>query len=226
MMNEVLHAGHRQRLRQRFIEDGLDHFQDHEVLELLLFYCLPRKNTNDLAHRIMEEYKSLANLFESDARDISRRCGVSENTAVFLSIIAPVVRRYSLEKSKEKAVLTSSAGAGEYAVSLFIGKQYENFYVICLDAQNRVNYADCVHKGTIDEAPVYPRLILESALKHHANSVILAHNHPGGTLRPSVADIDVTKKIVAALTPISIQVVDHIIVGGDKYFSYAESDLL
>ena len=123
-------------------------------------------------------------------------------------------------------MLTRSAGAGEYAVSLFIGKQYENFYVICLDAQNRVNYADCVHKGTINEAPVYPRLILEAALKHHAHSVILAHNHPGGTLRPSVADIDVTKKIAAALKPISIQVVDYIIVGGDKYFSFAESDLL
>lgn len=225
-MNYVSHTGHRQRLRQRFIENGLENFQDHEVLELLLFYCLPRKNTNELAHKIMSEFKSLDYLFESNPQDISRRCGVSENTAVFLSLFAPVARRYSIEKCREKPLLNSSSIAGQYAVSLFIGKQYENFYVICLDAQNRVNYADCVHHGTINEATVYPRLIIESALKYQANSVMLAHNHPGGTLKPSNADIEVTQKIGAALKHISIQVVDHLIVGGNKYFSFAENGLL
>jgi len=100
------------------------------------------------------------------------------------------------------------------------------FYVLCLDSQNRVNYAALVHEGTINEAPVYPRLIVETALRHQANSVILAHNHPGGSLQPSKADIDVTKKIIAALEPISIKVMDHIIVAGDKYFSFAEKGLL
>jgi DNA repair protein RadC len=115
-MNEVSHAGHRQRLRERFMEGGLENFQDHEVLELLLFYCLPRKNTNELAHKIMNEFKSLACLFESDAKDISRRCGVSQNTAVFLSLFVPIARRYSIEKCWEKPILNSSATAGQFAV--------------------------------------------------------------------------------------------------------------
>lgn len=98
--------------------------------------------------------------------------------------------------------------------------------MICLDAQNRVNYAALVHEGTINEAPVYPRLIVETALRHQANSVILAHNHPGGSLQPSQADIEVTKRITAALEAISIGVVDHIIVAGERYVSFAEKGLI
>jgi len=100
------------------------------------------------------------------------------------------------------------------------------FYTICLDSQNHVTYAALVHEGTINEAPVYPRIIVETALRHKANSVILAHNHPGGSLKPSNADIEVTKKIYAALKPIAIQVVDHVIAAGDRYFSFAEQGIM
>lgn len=225
-MGENSHEGHRLRMRQRFMENGLENFQDHEVLEFLLFYCVPRKNTNEMAHTILNEFKSLSNLFEAHPQDICRRCKVSENTAIFLSLFAPLARRYAMDKGREKTVISSSSQAGEYAISLFIGKRYENFYVLCLDSQNKVNYADCVHQGTINEAAVYPRLILEAVLKHQASSVVLAHNHPGGSLRPSSADLEVTKQIIAALRPIAVQVIDHIIVGEQKYFSFAENGLL
>ncbi|MDD2212028.1 MAG: JAB domain-containing protein, partial [Clostridia bacterium] len=108
----------------------------------------------------------------------------------------------------------------------FVGRIYEAFYLICLDAQNRINNAVLVHEGTINEASVYPRVIVETALRHQANSVILAHNHPGGTLRPSHADLEVTKKISSVLAAISIYVSDHIIVAGEQYFSFAENGLL
>lgn len=224
-MDKKLHEGHRQRIKTRYLTEGLDAFEDHQVLEMLLFYCIPMKDTNELAHKMIGEFGSLAGLFEACPKDITKRCGVSENTAIMASLIPSLARRYFKGKWGEKPVLDSSSKAGEYAVSLFAGRTYENFFVICLDAQNKVNYAALVHEGTINEAPVYPRLIVEAALRHQANSVILAHNHPGGSLQPSIADVEVTKKITSALEAIAIKVVDHIIVAGDRYTSFAEKRL-
>lgn len=225
-MEKKLHKGHRQRVKSRYLKEGLDAFEDHEILEMLLFFCIPMKDTNELAHKMINEFGSLAGLLEADPKDICKRCGVSENTAILVSLIPSLARRYFKDKWGDRPVLDSSAKAGEYAVSLFAGRIYENFFVICLNAQNRVNYAALVHEGTINEAPVYPRLIVETALRHQANSIILVHNHPGGSLQPSGADINVTKKIVAALEAISISVVDHIIVAGEKYYSFAEKGLI
>ncbi len=225
-MEKNLHSGHRDRVRQRYLTDGLDGFEDHQVLELLLFFCIPRRDTNELAHKMMKEFGSLSTLFEAEPKDICSRCGVSKNTAILVSIIPSLARRYFTSKWGEKPVLSSSTRAGEYVVSLFAGRTYEVFYIICLDSQNRVNHAALVHEGTINEAPVYPRIIVETALRHQANSVILAHNHPGGSLIPSKPDIDVTKKITNSLESISIRVMDHIIVAGDKYLSFAEKGLL
>jgi len=225
-MADNIHAGHRERVRQRFMEEGLDSFEDHEVLEFLLYYCVRQKDTNALAHRMLKEYGTLHDLLEAHPRDIARRCKVSLNTATLISLCVPLARRYMSSKWGDKPVLNSSSMAGEYAVSLFAGRIYEAFYAICLDAQNRVNHAALVHEGTINEAHVYPRIIVETALRHKANSIILAHNHPGGSLKPSTADIDVTRKICAALKPISIRVVDHIIIAGESYLSFAEQGLM
>jgi len=226
LMDKGLHKGHRQRVKTRYLAEGLDAFEDHQVLEMLLFYCIPMRDTNELAHRMIREFGSLSGLFEADPEDICKRCGVSENTAILVSMVPSLARRYLKGKWGNKPVLNSSAKAGEYAVSLFAGRIYEAFFVICLDTQNRVNYAALVHEGTINEAPVYPRLIVETVLRHQANSVILAHNHPGGSLAPSNADIEITKKIAAAIEAISVKVIDHIIVAGDKYYSFAERGLL
>lgn len=135
-------------------------------------------------------------------------------------------KRILSSRYKDKPVLNSSSKAGEFAMTLFTDKTYEAFYIVCLDSQNRVNQAVLAHEGTINEAPVYPRIIVELSLKFISNSVILCHNHPGGSLQPSTADIEVTKRIRTALEAISIKVVDHIIVAGDKYTSFAEKGLL
>ncbi len=225
-MDKKLHEGHRQRVKSRYLSEGLDAFEDHQILEMLLFFCIPMKDTNEIAHKMMIEFGSLAGLFEADPKDICKRCGVSENTAILVSLIPSLSRRYFRGKWGDKPVLDSSTKAGEYLISLFTGRTYENFFVICLDSQNRVNYAALVHEGTINEAPVYPRLIVETSLRHKANSIILAHNHPGGNLQPSSADIEVTRKIVTAIEAISIKVMDHIIVAGEKYYSFAEKDLI
>ncbi len=184
------------------------------------------KDTNELAHKMIGEFGSLPGLFEADPKDICKRCGVSENTAILVSLIPSLARRYFKGKWGDKPILNSSAKAGGYMVSLFTGRIYEAFFVICLDTQNRVNYAALVHEGTLNEVPIYPRLIVEAVLRHQANSVILAHNHPGGSLNPSQEDIEITEKIKAVLDSLSIKVVDHIIVAGDKYTSFRERKLI
>jgi DNA repair protein RadC len=221
-----LHEGHRERVKNRYLSEGLDAFEDHQVLEMLLFYCIPRRDTNELAHRMIAEFGSLAGLFEADPKEISKRCKVSENTAILVSLIPPLARRYFTARWGDKPALNSSSKAGKYCVSLLAGRTYEVFYALCMNAQNRLIYAALVQEGTLSEAPVYPRLVVEAALRHKAYCVLLAHNHPGGSLQPSRADIDLTGKVAKALEPISVAVIDHIIVAGDRYFSFKENGLL
>jgi DNA repair protein RadC len=188
-----LHTGHRKRLKNRFLEEGLDSFEPHQVLELLLFFSIPRRDTNEIAHKLLKKFGSLSGVFEADIKELVKVEGIGENSAFLISMIPQLSRRYLNDKWRDKPELNSSSKAGEYAISLFAGRTYEVFYVICLDAQNRVNYAALVHEGTINEAPIYPRIIVETALRHKANSVILAHNHPGGSLNPSRGDIEATE---------------------------------
>jgi len=225
-VEKKVHEGHREKLKQRFLEEGLNAFEDHQVLEMLLFYTIPRRDTNEIAHRLLNKYGTLESLFDASPEDLMQKGGVTPNTAIFLSMVPQLARKYMLIKQGKKPVLDSSVKAGNYVVSLFIGKNYEAFYVICLNSQNKVNYTALVHEGTINEAPVYPRLIVETVLRYKASSVILAHNHPGGSLKPSNADIEVTKRICDALKTISINVIDHMICAGNAYFSFAEQGLL
>ncbi len=204
----------------------MDNFEPHQVLELILFYSIPRKDTNEIAHELLNKYGSISRVFEADIGDLMKTPGIGENSAFILSMIPSLARRYFKDKWGTKPVIDSSTTAGQYAVSLFAGRMYEAFYLICLDSQNRVNFPELIQEGTINESPVYPRLIVEAALRHQSNSVILAHNHPGGSMKPSQADIEVTDRIRIALEAISIHVIDHIIVAGDKYVSFAEKGLL
>ncbi|MDR2938872.1 MAG: DNA repair protein RadC [Clostridiales bacterium] len=225
-MGNELHKGHRQRVKKRYLASGLDSFEDHQALEFLLFYCYPLKDTNEPAHKMLKEFGSLSNLFDAGPAEISRRCNVTENVAILVSLIPSLAKRYSLAKWEKKAVLNTSAKAGRYAVSLFIGKKYECFYLVCLDTQRKLIYPQIISEGTIDETPVYPRIIVEESLKHKAACVFLAHNHPSGDPTPSQSDIIATKKITAALEPLDIEVLDHILVAGENYISFAEKKIL
>ena len=220
------HKDHRDRVKDRFIKEGLESFEDHQVLELLLFYAIPYRDTNGLAHRLLDEFGSLSAILESDAADLQRLSGVGKNTAVLLRLMPEMAKRYFRDRWRDRPVINSTVKAGEYAVNLFVGLKYEAFYLICLNSQNHVNCAVRVQEGTVDEAPVYPRVIVEHALRSSASKVILAHNHPGGSTTPSQSDILVTRKLRNALESISISVVDHIIVAGPVYMSFAEQDLL
>ena len=221
-----IHKGHRQRVKERYLAEGLDAFEDYQALEFLLFYAIPYRDVNDLAHRLLQKYGSLAAVMEADYYDLKSIPGIGANAAMLLSAIPSLSRAYQLDKGIKRTALDSSAALGEYAVSLFIGRTYEVFYLICLDSQNRVNHAALIHEGSINEVAIYPRIVVETAIRHKAKSVVLVHNHPGGSLRPTSSDMDLTWRLVDIMKEISISVVDHIIVSNSRYLSFAEKGLL
>lgn len=225
-MPKNVHKGHRKRMKQRFREEGLNGFNDHQVLELLLYFALPQKDTNIIAHELLEKFGTLSRILEADDKDLVSVPGVGENTAALLTLVPALSQRYLKDRWGEKPVLDSTSKAGEYVLDLLTGRTYEVFFVICLDSQCGVIFPALVHEGTIDQAPVYPRMIVETVLRHKAHSIILAHNHPGGSPQPSKQDIEVTKKIRQALQPISVSVLDHIIAAGRRYVSLAEKGLI
>jgi len=221
-----VHEMHRDRVREKFISGGLDNFAEHEALEMLLFYCIPRKDTNALAHKMLREFGSLNNLLDADAREIARRCKITLRAAVLLSMIPPLSKIYEKSKFRAKPKFSSPREVGEYAVSLFRGETNECFYIICLDTQRKLIASELITRGQIDGATVYPRQMVEAAIKHHATFVIITHNHPSSRLDASEEDLRATEKIIRALHAIGIEVLDHIIVGGDKYLSFKEERLI
>ena len=215
------HEGHRDRVRAKYRMGGLDGFHDHEILEFLLYYCYPRGDTNERAHKMLKEFGSLHNLFEADVETLIERLNCSENVAVMLNLIPALSNRYFRSKWSRRLAITSARVAGEYAIDLFVGHTSERFYVLCLDSQRRLNSENLISKGTVDEAAVYPREVMRVAIQDKVTSVILTHNHPGGSLRPSHADMEMTRQIADGLDFIGVKVLDHIIVAGDTYYSFA-----
>lgn len=225
-MDKNIHEGHRERLKRRFIEHGLDNFEDHQVLELLLFFSIPRRDTNEVAHKLISTFGSISNVFEAHPKELQKVEGVGENSAILISLISHISRRYLTDKTKKSFQLKDVKSAADYIKSLFIGCKNEVFYVICLDTQLNVINSTPLFEGTVKEAVVYPRRVVEIVLRYNASSVILAHNHPGGSTNPSADDIRTTQKIVNALSTISVKVNDHFIIAGEKFYSFAQNGML
>jgi len=219
-----VHLGHRDRLRSRFLEEGLDGFEDHQVLELLLFQAMPRGDTNPIAHRLIKRFGSLAAVLEADPSDLATVDGVGQRAAAFLSMIPAVTRRYFHDRvAKDRPQLTTSEAVADYVVPLMAGRSEEVFYVLCLDTHCRVLYAALLSEGTVKDARVHPRHVVEAALRHRAASVVLAHNHPTGTAKPSKHDRRLTETLAQTLGPLAIRILDHIIVAGEDWYSFARN---
>jgi len=220
------HKGHRERLKNRYMANGLDSFEPHEVLELLLFYSVRYSDTNVLSHRIIKEFGSFSALLEAPPREIAKRCKISEHTAILISLCLPMYRKYLNGKWHGRIVLDSSRKVGEYAQSLFIGEVYECLYVICVDNNRRLISPELISRGTVDSTSWNEREILETVLTRRASGVILAHNHPSGIPAVSPEDIETTAAVRNLLKPLDVEVIDHIIAAGDTYISFTEKRLL
>ncbi|MDR3050591.1 MAG: DNA repair protein RadC, partial [Oscillospiraceae bacterium] len=203
-----MHEGHRARVKERFKQDGLDSFAPHEVLELLLFFAIPQRNVNPLAHALIEHFGSLAGVLEASPEDLCNCAGVGDNAATLLSMVPQLSAYYARNKFGPRPALPNVAAAGAYCQTLFVGAVREMLYLICLDTQKRVIQPTLIQKGTLDETPVYPRDVVAAALRSHAHAVVLAHNHPSGALLPSTSDYETTRMIISALGAVQIPVLD------------------
>ncbi len=222
-----IHSGHRDRVRERFCSEGLDYFADHNVLEFLLFYSVPRKDTNELAHRLISHFGSLTGVFDASVERLMQVKGMTYNSAVLLKLAVAVGRRYQIAKHDVGTVLEDTSIAADFAASLFMGESEEVVFVICMDGKNKVICAERISKGSVNTTDVSIRSIIDSVVKHKAVKVILAHNHPAAKARPSCDDIQTTRKVYSVLEEIGIPLEDHIIVGSDgKTSSMRELELL
>lgn len=217
-----MHEGHRQRLRERFRREGLDNFQPHEVLELLLFYARARGDVNPLAHALLDTFGSLRGVLEAPVEQLMAVPGVGGETATLIAAMVPMFRRYELCICEERERLRNCAEVKEYCRALLTGLRKERFYVLSVSTQMRVIGQRMVAEGSLSEVPAYPRQVVETALNHNAYGVILCHNHPGGDVRPSKGDIDVTCNLEMVLSRLGIALIDHIIISDGQVYSMME----
>ena len=218
--------GHRQRLRDRFNESGLGAFEDHEVLELLLTYAVPRKDVKPIAHALLERLGSLSNVLDAPTAELVKVDGVGEMGATLLHLMPGLTRRYLRDRWGHKPQLNTREDLGRFVVDELATATNEVFLLVLLTHENHVLRALPLHEGSIASAPVYPRLVVEAALRHRAAKVVLAHNHPGGVAQPSDEDLAVTRTLVSVFDALGVPVVDHVIVAGPRTFSMAEAGLL
>lgn len=219
MEKKSIHAGHRERVRERFCQQGLDGFSEHEVLELLLFYGIPQRDVNPLAHALIDRFGSLAGVLDADVQSLTDVPGMGQKAAVLLHMIPQVMRRYERSLLGERPVITNLATAKAFCGTLFLGRHEECIYLICLNQKGEVLHAALMHTGTVDEVALYPRSLVETALRHHAFAVMLAHNHPSGVREPSQADYDTTIAVVKAMALVGVRVLDHLIYSGGEVHS-------
>ena len=220
------HDGHRARMKARFVRCGLDNFDDHSVLELLLFYAVPRRDVNELAHALLDHFGTLDAVFEASFEDMMQVPGAGENVATLLTLVPQVSRRYQLAKRRQQKLLRSSEEAGRYLVPLYLYERAEVVYLLCLDAKGGLISCREVGRGVVNAAEVSVRTIVETALSQKAVSVILSHNHVDAYALPSREDELTTRRVRDALLLVGITLADHIIVCGEDYVSFADSGLL
>ena len=214
------HAGHRSRMRSKALTYGLDHLDDHEVLEMLLYHAIPRGDTNETAHRLLERFGSFRGLLEAPPEELQAVPGVGESAAVLLKLTMEAARRYYAARRTRRLHLTSTEAIGRFLAPVFIGRREENVYLLCLDAKKTPVYGRIITVGGVAASTLEIQQILSTAVSVQAKYVVLAHNHPSGNLRPSKQDDLLTQKLRAAAKLFDIEVLDHIIVTRGGYYSY------
>lgn len=215
---KALHNKHRERLRNRLKTEGPDHFEDHQLLEALLFFAIPRKDTNDTAHSLIEQTGSLSAVFAADADQLRRVDGVGEHSVALIKLVNGIMRRIAASEVNPRASYSKCSKLAKYFANLFVGLSHERAYLMMLD--NSYRMLDCIHvcDGTINALPVLTGRMIEKSLLKQASMVVFAHNHPGGVALPSPEDIETTNHLMAAFDLVGIHMLEHIIISGDKYF--------
>ena len=218
-----IHDGHRERMKKRFLEEGLDSFTQIQALELLLFYCIPQKDTNPLAHALLDRFGSLSQVLEAPVEELRKVPGVGDHTATFLHLITEAGRFYLVNRSFQEKILPTLESCAEFMLPFFFGRKVETVFLLCLDAKCKVLCCREIGEGSINAAGISVRRVVETALNAGATTVALAHNHPSGLALPSAEDIQTTRRVAMALSAVEIQLADHIVVADGDYVSMVQS---
>lgn len=222
-----VHDGHREKMRRRFLSGGLEHFADHEALELLLYYAIPRKDTNPIAHALMDRYGSLSAVLAAPVEDLQKVEGIGESAAILLKLVPRICYKARLaDAERQDLILDTTPRAGAYLLERFYGEQNEVIYQLCLDRKGKLVACKRLGSGNIGSAALDIRRLVENAIHSNASSVTLAHNHPSGVALPSSEDFTATERAKQALTTIEVELLDHIIVADETFVSMADSGYL
>ncbi|AJY47086.1 RadC family protein [Martelella endophytica] len=218
--------GHRDRLRARFRDSGANALADYEILELLLFRLIPRRDTKPIAKALIDRFGSLGGVFGAPAERLQEVPGIGEAVAFDLKLMSALAQRSLKSSLKDRPVLGSWSSVIDYCTAAMAHETREQFRLLLLDKRNKLIADEIQGIGTIDHTPVYPREVVKRALELSATAIILVHNHPSGDPTPSRADIDMTKMIIASAAPLGITIHDHIIIGRDGYVSFKGQKLI
>jgi DNA repair protein RadC len=220
--------GHRQRLRERFLKSGFAGFAEHEIVELLLTLCIPRRDVKATAKALLERFGCLRAILDAPISDLQQTPGIGEVAPVALRVIREAASLYLQQRAEEATVLASPESLKSFWRSRLGGLRNEVFEVAYLDSASRLmrNGVETLEEGTVDRAAVYPRRVAEAALRRGAAAIVVAHNHPNGNVTPSEHDKVLTRALVLAATTLQIKVIDHLVVSADAAFSFREAGLL
>lgn len=218
-----MHENHRDRMRQRFESQGIEHFDPHQVLEMLLFYAIPRKNTNEIAHRLLDTFGGFAKVMDAPVEELEKVEGMGHRSALFLKLVRSSHSYYSLSAASETKQMRTISDCAAYLMAKLDGKRNEEVYLMCLDGKRCLINCVKLAEGDISSANVSVRKVVNVALSNNAAVVVLAHNHPGGFAIPSEEDIHVTVRLAQTLHQTGIYFLDHIIVTDNDYVSMVRS---
>lgn len=223
MEKNNLHKNHRQRVRSRYLAEGIKTMADHNIVELLLFYGVPYKDTNDIAHELVERFGNLNGILDAPVEELEKVAGIGENTAILIHLTRDIALKYSENKLTDKAILGTEERISSFLTMKYAGETRELVYMLFLDSHGRIARCVKVCEGSPESVQVDNRKIIEAALRLDACDIVLAHNHPNGFAVPSTADVRATQEVIPLLRAINVNLIDHMIIADGDCFSMAEN---
>lgn len=221
-------SGHRKRIREKYLENSIHILFDYEILELLLSYAIPRKDTKNLAKELLKKFGSIEKVLNSDKEELKKVEGLGEASITFLKLIGELPTIFYENKLKNNDVITikNKENLLKFLRSKIAYEKIEKFYVLYLSNSNELIACEEKSSGTLDKSAIYPREIYRDVIKYNAKAIILAHNHPSGNINPSKSDMDITKEIAEGLKNFDALLLEHIIITENSYFSFLEEGLI
>jgi DNA repair protein RadC len=224
--NANKNADHRKRLRNRFVSNGLDHLYPYEIIELFLTFVIPQKDVKPYAKDVIQKFGSIKGFFDADDKELITIPYIKEKALTLRKFIKEISLIYQKEKAEEKSITVNKIQLIQYCIHKLGYNKNEEFWIISLDSKMAIIKENCISRGLVNKTTVYPKQVIEKAMKNGASSILLLHNHPNGNPEASEQDITITKAIEIPAKVLNISIYDHIIVAEDKYFSFKENKLI